>query len=370
VVARYKVSANPDVADPGSGVTVLTIQREFETHNGGWMDFGPDGYLYISSGDGDLPCTMAGGAQTTNSLLGKILRINVAGLPYTIPPTNPFAAGGGRPEIWAMGLRNPWQASFDRATGDLWIGDVGGDDWEEVDILPPGAPPPQMPRNFGWPCREAFTCNCSTGPCPAGCTSRAFVNPLHAYSHSQGCAISGGSVYRGCAIPDLVGTYFFGDFCSGRIWSFRYVGGVVTGLVERTNELEPPGGWNGLLVSGFGEDAFGEIYVCHYSGVLYKIVPESFVGPDCNSNGRRDACDIASGYSTDHNANGVPDECDCYPNCNGSYSGPTPSLTIADFGCFQAKYFMGHSYADCNDSGTLTIADFGCFQAAFVGGCP
>ncbi len=368
VIARYRVStANPDVAEPSSAETVLVIPRDADYHNGGWLGFGPDGLLYIASGDGGTGCDPQSGPQSAASLLGKILRINVASLPYTIPAGNPFAGGGGRGEIWANGLRNPWRCSFDRATGDLWVGDVGQGSWEEVNLLAPGAPAPAAPWNFAWPCREGVECGCTNAPCPGNCESPAFIDPVHAYSHAKGCSITGGYVYRGCAIPDLHATYFFGDFCSGRIWSFRYTGGAVTGLTERTGELEPPGGW---LIAGFGEDAYGEVYVCDYNGTLYRISPEAPVGPDCNNNGRRDACDIASGYSSDNNANGVPDECDCYPNCNASYGGPLPTLTIADFACFQTKFVAGHAYADCNGTGGLTIADFACFQTKFVAGCP
>jgi hypothetical protein len=149
------------------------------------------------------------------------------------------------------------------------------------------------------------------------------------------------------------------------------VNGQVTQLTDRTQELEPIGGQTIHVITSFGEDALGEMYICDFAdGEVYRIIPEQFVGPDCNSNGVRDECDIAAGTSLDLNANGIPDECDCYANCDGSTQGGQPTLSIADFACFQSKYVMGSPYADCDQSGTLTIADFGCFQSTFAQGCP
>ncbi|MFM9995881.1 MAG: PQQ-dependent sugar dehydrogenase [Phycisphaerales bacterium] len=375
-IVRYRVSTNPDVADPGSAVLVLTVPHEpWSNHNAGWMAFGPgDGHLYIATGDGGDGCDPNQAAQNPDSLLGKILRINVAALPYTIPPNNPFASGGGRAEVVALGLRNPWRCGFDRETGDLWIGDVGEGAAEEINLIPGTvlAGPQAAPVNFGWDCREGFECAtvgpwpCPVTHCPTGCSSPAFADPIHAYAHDLGCAVTGGYVYRGCAMPELRGTYFFADFCSGRSWSFRYPNGAITQFTERTAEFTLPGGPPINNVSSFGEDNEGELYVCDFGGNIFKIVPAQSP-PDCNENGRPDGCDIAGGFSPDINGNGIPDECEeiCYPDCNSS-----GSLTVADFGCFQSKYALNHPYADCNTSGSLSIADFGCFQSKFVLGCP
>ncbi len=389
VVAKYTVSANPDVANPAEIGRLFELADFASNHNGGWMGFGPnDGYLYIACGDGGSACDPAQNGLNVNAMLGKIHRIDVnnPAFPfYNIPPTNPFSVNppgvAHRKEVWAYGLRNPWRPSFDRATGDLWVADVGQNVEEEINFQPASL---TTVRNYGWDCREGNVCsssspsNCGVTHCGAGCTEPLgsivpFTNPIHVYPHTQGCSITGGYVYRGCAIPDLQGTYFFADFCFSTIWSLKYNGTTVTNFTNRTAELAPGGGMSINAITSFGEDAFGEMYICDQSegaGEIYKIVPEVAVAPDCNANNRRDACDIASGYSSDNNANGVPDECDCSPNCDGSYSGNTPTLTIADFGCFQTKFVAGHPYADCNAVGGLTIADFGCYQTKFVGGCP
>ncbi|MFM9995882.1 MAG: PQQ-dependent sugar dehydrogenase [Phycisphaerales bacterium] len=372
IIERYRVSGDPDIADPTSAELVLRIpQPPTSIHKGGWMGFGPDGYLHVSTGDGGPQCDPSGNAQNLGSLLGKMLRLDVSSLPYSIPPSNPFAAGGGRGELWAYGLRNPWRCSFDRASGDLWITDVGQGAQEEINVRLVAEGPPIAP-NYGWNCREGFICatvppgSCFNAVCPPGCASRAYVDPIHSYTHASGCAITGGYVYRGCAIPDLRGAYFFGDLCAGSIWSLRYDGKNVTELIDRTAELLPAGGPTIALVIGFGEDALGELYIGDASPRVWKIVPDE-PAPDCNENGRTDGCDIALGFSPDINGNGVPDECEevCYPDCNSS-----GSLTVADFGCFQSKYALNHPYADCNVSGSLSIADFGCFQSKFVLACP
>ena len=372
MVERHRVSAsNPNVADPLSTTVVVRRPALSDHHNAGWMDFGPDGYLYIAYGDnGEIQS-----AQNPDFYRAKIHRIDPDSdaFPadpdhnYSIPATNPWVGLPGADETWVWGLRNPWRCSFDRLTGDLWVSDVGLSDYEEVNIKPVQAGPPFTALNYGWYCYEGplciglFGCNCAA----------PYTAPVYYYPHGGSpfrCAITGGYVYRGCAIPDLQGTYFFSDYCSAQFWSFRYVGGQVTQLTNRTAEINAP---QPFTISSFGEDALGELYFCSLDGGgVFKIVPATPVGPDCNGNGRRDACDIMSGFSTDGNGNGVPDECDCYPNCNGSYSGATPTLTVSDFGCFQTKWVAGHPYADCNDDGQLTVSDFGCFQTKFVIGCP
>ncbi|MCP3906209.1 MAG: hypothetical protein GY715_21500 [Planctomycetes bacterium] len=268
VVASYQVSGNPDVADPLSADVILTVGQPASNHNAGWIGFGPhDDYLYVPLGDG-------GGGQSraqdiTNQLLGKLLRIDIDGddfpadpsRDYAIPPTNPYVGVTGDDEIFALGLRNPYRASFDRGTGDLWMGDVGGGQWEEVNIVPvddPGA------INFGWGCMEGEACNGSH----CTCNDPSLTLPVHAYDHSNGCVITGGSVYRGCAIPDLVGTYFFVDYCSGRVWTFEYVGGSVVNFTERTADLALSN------IVGIGEDAQGEIYFVSISGSIKKLIQQ------------------------------------------------------------------------------------------------
>ena len=264
VVARYRVSpANPDAADPASGVVLLTIPHPEPNHNGGQLQFGPDGYLYVGTGDGgsadDPPCN----AQRDDTLLGKILRLDVdqsAASPpyYGIPPSNPFVSrAGARGEIWAKGLRNPWRFSFDRATGDLRIGDVGQTLREEVDFQPAASPGGEK---YGWKLMEGSLCGGGGGAsCPEPvpeCAAAGLVRPVLEYSHVSGsCAVTGGYVYRGSRIPELSGRYLYGDFCSGRIWADG----------EPAIPFAP-----GLTT--FGEDLAGELYVATEGGALYRIV--------------------------------------------------------------------------------------------------
>lgn len=272
VVARYTVSADPDVADP-AGTILLTVPKTATNHNGGWIAFGPDEYLYISIGDGGGQNDPNDQAQNPNSLHGKILRIDVSGSTYSIPPGNPFeGATPGLDEIWATGLRNPWRSSFDRLTGDLVIGDVGQNVYEEVNFAPAGT----AGANYGWRCFEGAHeyLSSTTNPC-GSCddTMCPMVLPAYEYTHSLGrCSVTGGYVYRGYDIPDMRGTYFFADYCTGEIWSGTFVGGALTNVQDRTVELEPVGLSIGSIPS-FGEDARGELYVCDLDGEVYKIVP-------------------------------------------------------------------------------------------------
>ena len=271
VLARHTVSANPDVAN-ATGTILLTIPKPDVNHNGGWTAFGPDGYLYFTVGDGGGGDDPLDNAQNRDVLLGKIMRIDVSGATYTSPPTNPFAgATPGRDEVWATGLRNAWRCSFDRQTGDLIIGDVGQNSWEEVDFAPAGT----AGANYGWKCYEGTHryLNSTTNPC-GSCTdpSCPMILPAHEYEHLQGrCSITGGYIYRGIDIPSLRGTYFFADYCTGEIWSGTFSNGSLTGVQNRTAELEPTGLSIGT-VSSFGEDARGEIYICSEDEV-YRIVP-------------------------------------------------------------------------------------------------
>ncbi len=268
-IARYTVSANPNVADSTSAQIIIVINQPQSNHNGGWIAFGPnDGFLYIGMGDGGGGCDQHGangnGQDITNNLLGAMLRIDpsttvgVGG--YTNPPSNPFVGVTGDDEIWAYGLRNPWRSSFDRDTGDLYIADVGQNAIEEINFQPGTS---NGRENYGWRCFEGNSCSsisgCSTTPC--GCSMVGLTFPIHTYTHAVGFSITGGYVYRGCDIPSLDGTYFFADFVTNRIWSFLY-NGSVTEFVERTSELSPSS--DGFFISSiasFGEDARGEIYI-------------------------------------------------------------------------------------------------------------
>ena len=263
VIARYRVSANPNIADPNSASIVLTIPRNpaYGNHNGGQLQFGPDGYLYIGPGDGGGGGDPDHNGQNLNSLLGKILRIDVNnGSPYGIPPTNPFVDGNPntRDEIWAYGVRNPWRFSFDRLTGDLFIADVGQSNWEEVDFQTAGSAGGQ---NYGWNTMEGNHCYPPSTP---SCNMSGLTLPILEYSHSFGCSITGGYRYRGSRIPELYGKYLYSDYCSGRIWGATFNGSTWT-----TTELAD----TTYSVTTFGEDEAGEIYFNDYAaGVIYRIV--------------------------------------------------------------------------------------------------
>jgi len=282
VLERRHVSANPDVADT-THEQLLKIFHWNTNHNGGWLAFGPDGDLYLSIGDGGGGGDPGNRAQNADSLLGKLLRLDVSTpTGYAIPPDNPFAgAGPGRGEIYAFGLRNPWRDSFDRATGDHVIGDVGQNFQEEVDFAP-AASGRGKGVNFGWPCWEAFFPYDTARPTPCvACidTTGCMQFPAYTYDHANSaCAVTGGYIYRGAAIPSLVGTYFFADYCNAHISSGQFVGGVLTNVQDRTTELKPATGPIGA-VSSFGEDKDGELYICDLAGgAVYKIVDATAVG--------------------------------------------------------------------------------------------
>ncbi len=339
VIARYTVSADPDVANPASAQVILSQAKTFNNHNGGWIGFGPDGYLYAAVGDGGSEFDPSGMGLALNTIFGKILRLDVSGVGagYTIPSTNPFfSSPTNRPEIWAYGVRNPFRCSFDRATGDMYIADVGQEIFEEINFHPKFVDPPYPALNYGWRCYEGNTAqNATVGPSGVLCSSITnFTFPIHAYSHNPECSVSGGYVYRGCAMPALRGTYFFADYCSAKISSFRYVGGTVQNLTDRTAELATPGQSIDAIVS-FGEDAKGEIYICDQNpGEIYKIVPR------------------------------------CAANCDGSTTSPV--LTANDFQCFINAFAGNDCYANCDGStGTpaLTANDFQCFINSYAAGC-
>ncbi len=347
VVRRYTVSADPSVADAGSGLTVLIIEQPQSNHNGGWMDFGPnDGYLYIATGDGGNFCdigaghSVGGNAQDiTDNLLGKLLRIDIDSddFPaepfrnYGIPNDNPFVLAAGDDEIFCYGLRNPFRCAFDRANGDLFIGDVGQDAREEVSFIAAGD---TTGPNFGWNCMEGSGCSSASGCGSGGCTCNgaSLEMPIFDYTHNPPlppagfvCSVIGGYVYRGCALPELDGTYFFADFCGNQVWSFEF-NGYVGPETTRTPELSPSiEGFTVNQVVSFGEDNAGEIYIVDQgsgggSGQIFKVIrdPATVCAGDADGNGEVNITDLnlvlsnwqsmpACGTNGDVNADGNVD---------------------------------------------------------------
>jgi len=273
VVTRYTISAtDPNVADPASATVMLSIPDFAANHNGGMMEFGPDGYLYIGTGDGGGGGDPQANGQNPNALLGKLLRIDVDkpanGKPYGIPAGNPFAGGGGAPEVFMMGLRNPWRWSFD-TNGDLYIGDVGQDTIEELDVIPAGK---GAGMNLGWNMYEGA--NCFDGPCDP--TNKAM--PQFSKTHAENwCSVIGGAVYRGSCYPDLVGTYFFSDYCSHELFTAKKVGTML--MFEQPTNVSYIDG-NGTH-TGFPDaptslhaDARGELYLTADAGIFrLEVVP-------------------------------------------------------------------------------------------------
>lgn len=256
VIAEYRASeSDPNSADANE-TTLLLISQPFPNHNGGMIGFGPDGFLYIGMGDGGSANDPGNRAQDLNNLLGKILRIDVdhanGAIPYSSPADNPFfGAAAGRDEVYAFGLRNPWRFSFDRFTGALYVGDVGQNAWEEIDVITRGG-------NYGWRMAEGNHCNPSIG---AGCSLSGLVPPITEYVHAGGrCSITGGYVYRGAKGTLPSGTYVYADFCTGEIFSF--IGGAGQSLLLDT----------GMNISSFGEDEAGEIYVVGLGGTIHRII--------------------------------------------------------------------------------------------------
>ena len=262
VVARYRISNDPNRADPASGSVVLTVGQPRGNHNGGQTRFGPDGYLYIALGDGGGGGDPYGNGQDLTTLLGALLRLDVdTAEPYAVPADNPFVHDPeARDEIWAYGLRNPWRFSFDRETGDLWIADVGQGAWEEINLQPAGS---AGGENYGWNIMEGTHCF----PQGTSCDTDGLVLPVITYANGSGnCSVTGGYRYRGEALVDLQGRFIFGDYCSGTIW----------GASQGTD-----GGWTfetlldtGFRIATFGEGETGELYVAdHGGGAVYRLVP-------------------------------------------------------------------------------------------------
>lgn len=272
VIAQYSVPAGtPNQANPTPDHVVLWVDQPFANHNGGWLGFGPDNFLYVGLGDGGAGNDPNNNGQNLGVLLGKMLRIDIdgndfPGVPnrhYAIPPSNPFVAvGGAAPEIWAYGLRNPWRCSFDRKTGELYIADVGQGDWEEVNVQPAN----NGGQNYGWRVREGYH---DTGLSPSG---GGYTDPVHEYGHGEGVAIIGGYVYRGARIPELVDRYLFADH-SGPIWSLTYAGGVASPAIDIAATLFPTGA-RPTAIASFGEDDAGELYLLNRTpGTVYRIEP-------------------------------------------------------------------------------------------------
>ena len=260
VISRFVVGQDPAQADPSSEVVILTVGQPAANHNGGQLAFGPDGFLYAGLGDGGRAGDPFGNGQNTQTLLGKMLRLDVDhGEPYTVPASNPFVGSSGfRPEIWATGLRNPWRFSFDRSSGDLYIADVGQNEYEEIDYQPAGSPGGE---NYGWSIMEGLHCY----PAGEACDRVGLTLPVAEYDHAQGCSVTGGYVYRGQQFPSLDGIYLFADYCSGRIWALARDGQDQWRMAEVGRaDIEP---------SSFGEDESGELYVADLQGgQLYQIV--------------------------------------------------------------------------------------------------
>lgn len=308
IVARYQVSAgNPDLADAQSETILLTILQPFDNHNGGDLSFGPDGYLYICTGDGGDGGDPQDNGQDTTTPLGKVLRIDVDngtgsapdyefGSGYTIPTSNPLADGPGNSldEIWALGLRNPWRFSFDRLTGDMWIGDVGQGAWEEIDFEPAGSP---GGLNYGWRCYEGDHTFNTTG-CGA---ASLYTFPVHEYGRGDGsCSVTGGYVYRGADFPLLYGLYLYSDYCNGMIWGLKNEGGewVNEPLFDSVNQP-----------TTMGEDYRGELYLGSLDGSLYRVVetacPNLVVNDDPISGGTYQAGEVLTSSGTVANGSNV-----------------------------------------------------------------
>jgi glucose/arabinose dehydrogenase len=257
VLARFMANAERSAADPFSQVTLLATRQPADNHNGGMIAFGPDGYLYFGLGDGGGANDRYENGQNLGTILGAVLRLDVSGDSAVVPANNPFVSQeDARPEIWAYGLRNPWRFSFDRLTGDLWIADVGQGDWEEINVQPASS---LGGENYGWPIMEGTRCFQSDS-----CRQKDLTLPVAEYSHDLGCSVTGGYVYRGAAQPALQGVYFYGDYCTGRIWGLAPAAGNAWQTAELLHSA--------AQISSFGETETGELLVVDYAGTLFRLV--------------------------------------------------------------------------------------------------
>ncbi len=266
VISRFKMNKARTRARAGTEKVLLKVVQPQTWHNGGQLQVGPDKHLYVGMGDGGDDFDSGAAGQDLTQLLGKLLRFQVTNRKLKVPKDNPVLPGVGLTAIWAIGLRNPWRFSFDRTTGDLLIGDVGENSREEIDFEKAGS---EGGTNYGWPVREGgLPYNGSVAP-----ATDPLTGPIHEYDHSQGQSVTGGYVYRGNAIPDLVGYYLFADWSSSRIWAFRLEDGEAKGVTELSDVLVNENGDTPTVVS-FGEDSEGELYLCDfYAGVIYRLVP-------------------------------------------------------------------------------------------------
>lgn len=324
LIAGFSVTGDPNIADQNSRSNVMSISQPFANHNGGMIAFGPDdGYLYIAMGDGGSGGDPGNRAQNPLNILGKMLRIDIdGGSPYAVPPSNPFVGNGSYlPEIWALGLRNPWRFSFDRVTGDLWTADVGQGIYEEIDFQDGSS---TGGENYGWRFKEGDSCYNPPDMCD---TLIGLTDPVTFYTHGGSpfrCSITGGYVYRGCAMPDMHGRYFYGDYCSGQIWSFRYDGVSISDSAQHTSDLAA----GSIGISSFGEDYFGELYICsHGNGRVLKIIPQG-VPSQCNAT---DCCNgIRGDINGDANNGNVIDLNFLVNYIFRSSGNPGPCLTESD----------------------------------------
>ncbi len=261
---EFLVSSNPDSAS-ATEKEILFVDQPYANHNGGHLEFGPDGKLYFGLGDGGSGGDPGGNGQNLGALLGKILRLDVdAGSPYAVPSDNPFVGrAGARGEVWSYGLRNPWRFSFDADNGDMMIGDVGQDAWEEVDYEPAG----QGGRNYGWNRMEGTHCF----PPGSSCNPSGLTMPVAEYDHRAGCSLTGGYVYRGVDLPELRGTYFYGDYCTGIVRSLRIMGGHASQELDWTSALRTRAGGAMDGLSSFGVDGRGELYLVLLGGEVYRL---------------------------------------------------------------------------------------------------
>lgn len=269
-------------ADHNSERVLLKLEQPYGNHNGGHIEFGKDGYLYIAIGDGGAAGDPLDSGQDLTSLFGKVIRIDINGSPYSIPKSNPFyGIKNAREEIWAWGLRNVWRFSFDKKTGDIYYGDVGQNKWEEVNFEPASS---SGGNNYGWRQMEASYCfepkeNCKRDGMvlpiieyPNDAYHPAFALGRKNQLNVEGCSVTGGYVYRGKKLKGFEGVYFFGDYCSGNIWSFKVIDGKANEFKNRTEEINIADGEFTNYISSFGQDADGEIYIVDYNGAVYKII--------------------------------------------------------------------------------------------------
>lgn len=376
VVSRFRTSADPDVADPASEQELLSVGQPEFNHDGGSLHFSPtNGFLYAAFGDGGFAYDPYEVGQNTASLLGKMLRIDVSGGgAYAIPPSNPFAnVAGHAPEIWALGLRNPFRWSFDRKTGDLWIGDVGQDQLEEIDFEPASSP---GGRNYGWDVMEGTSCNPVEPAFFPPCNSPLFTPPVHQYAHDLvgndvRCAVVGGSVYRG-VVPEIAGAYLFGDYCTGEVFALDPATKAVTPLsgvlaaARRTYEM-----------TSLSEDGFGELYVTHlgtqisdgsFTGAIYRIGSSL---PDTDADGvpdHADNCvsapngpllpDAGGQVQLDTDGDGFGNRCD--PDLNGD-----GMVNFADLAALRLQFFQAGGPADLDGSGVVNFGDLALLRLGF-----